>query len=356
MQAFLDQDARHQRRDPEAERRDVARTELHRRAPRDHLLDAERLGLQGGEIDARLARERRIVAGLGRLHLIRIDHDDVDQRAGHVDLAGRDRARRLEAPDLRDHEAAGVARRERQIERAERRRLLGHRDVAAGIGGGAADDRHVRRDRPNVQPLLAVELDDADDVLAGRAVHPAAAPARVDEGVEADLGQHPCPARGRVAQEIENQPARQVVGLDRVLQDQPPDRRHGQRRRAARIAAGDHPLEQARPGQMIDPGDPVHVAAADRVQRGQIPRPAVPREALPERAQHAIRRVEAARAADRHDRPVRNQARRIVRTHCLRQRQPHLHEPSPPRIMARIGPRGDPRLARSAKGRILEGA
>ena len=63
-------------------------------------------------------------------------------------------------------EAAGVARGERQIERAERRRLVLHRDVAAGVRGGAANDRHVRPQRAKVQPLVAIELDHAHEVLA----------------------------------------------------------------------------------------------------------------------------------------------------------------------------------------------
>ena len=88
VQLFLEEDARHQGRDAEAERRDVAGGQLHRRAPRDHLLDAERLGLQRAEIDPDLAGQRRIVGRLGRLHLVRIDHHDVDQGAGHMHLRG----------------------------------------------------------------------------------------------------------------------------------------------------------------------------------------------------------------------------------------------------------------------------
>ena len=268
--------------------------------------------------------QSRIVGRLRRLHLVRVDHHDVDQRAGHVHLAGRQRGRRLAPLDLRDHQAAGVARGERQIERAERRRLVLHRDVAAGIGGGAADDRHVRRERAKVQPLVAIELDHAHEVLARRAVHLAALAARIDEGVEPDLGEDPCPARRPGAQHVEDQAARQIVRLDRVFQDQPPDRRHRQRRRAARIAAGDHALEQARLRQMVDPGNAVHVAGADRMQRGQSARPPLAREALADRAQHPVRRIQAAGRADRHDGAVRDQARGIVRTHCLRQRQTHL--------------------------------
>ena len=97
VQVFLEQDARHQGRDPEAERCDVAGGELHRRAPGDHLLDAERLGFQRAEIDPGLAGQRRVVRGLRRLHLVRVDHDHVDQRAGHVDRARRQRTRRRAA-------------------------------------------------------------------------------------------------------------------------------------------------------------------------------------------------------------------------------------------------------------------
>ena len=238
--------------------------------------------------------------------------------------AGRQRGRRRAPFDLRDHQAAGVARGERQIERAERRGLVLHRDVAAGVGGGAANDRHVRPQRAKVQPLVAIELDHAHEVLARGAVHLAALPARIDESVEPDLREDPCPARGPGAQHIEDQAARQIVCLDRVFQDQPPDRRHRQRRRAARIAAGDDALEQAGLRQMVDPGNAVHVPGADRVQRGQSARPPLTREALADRAHHPVGRIQAAGRADRDDGPVRDQARGCVRTHCLRQRQTRL--------------------------------
>ena len=205
-----------------------------------------------------------------------------------------------------------------------------------------------------VQPFGAVEFDHAHEVLARRAIHSGALAARIDEGVEADLRENAGGASRGAPQHVEDQAARQVVRFDRVLEDQPPDRRHRQRRGAARIAAGDHALQKARPGEMVDAGDAVHVPGADRMYRGQSARPALARETLADRLQHPVRRVQAARRADRHDRAVRDQPRGVVRTHRLSQRQPHLPTAgSASPIMARIGPPGDPAVVRRGRRMYL---
>ena len=73
--------------------------------------------------------------------------------------------------------------------RLERQRLALHRDVAVGIGGGAADDADVDREGPVEEVLLAADRASADEVVGGAGVELAAAVARIDEGAEADPGE-----------------------------------------------------------------------------------------------------------------------------------------------------------------------
>ena len=55
------------------------------------------------------------------------------------------------------------------------------------VGGGRADDADLDRERLVEEHLFAVDLDQADQVVARRRVDLAAAVARVDEGAEPDL-------------------------------------------------------------------------------------------------------------------------------------------------------------------------
>ena len=49
------------------------------------------------------------------------------------------------------------------------------------------------------QPFIAVDLDEIDDVLGGHVIDPAAAVARIDEGVQPDLGKCARLAAGKAA-------------------------------------------------------------------------------------------------------------------------------------------------------------
>ena len=134
--------------------------ELHRGAPRDHLLrcrTARPRARRGRPASRPRAPDRRrvpvaCICSGSTTTTSTSEHGTCTSRVA-IAPAG------TQALDLGDHEAAAVARGERQIERAERRGLVLHRDVAARVGGGAADDRDVGRDVAEVQPLLAVELD-----------------------------------------------------------------------------------------------------------------------------------------------------------------------------------------------------
>ncbi len=74
------------------------------------------------------------------------DDDAIDQHARHLDLARVERAAIGDALDLRDDDAATVVRRHRDRQGLERQRLVLHREIAVGVGGGRADDSDLDRD------------------------------------------------------------------------------------------------------------------------------------------------------------------------------------------------------------------
>ena len=163
--ALLQQDPRHHRADPEPEVRGHPVLQLHRRAPRDDLLDPVL-----GEVEARprphdLARDRRVVERLGRLQLVGIDDHEVDEMPRHPHVVRPQRPRRRHPLHLRDDEPAVVADRDRLVEPAEIGALVLVGEVAVLVRRGRPDDRHVRDDVREVQPGLAAELDAADDRL-----------------------------------------------------------------------------------------------------------------------------------------------------------------------------------------------
>ena len=188
----------------DAEIDDASHRQLECAAPRNDLALVERQGLERVERHAEFTGERRAVARAVSLVVVigARDHHTVDQHAGNLDLARVQPARGGNALDLRDDEAVGVLRRHRQRQVVERQRFAFHGDVAGQVGGRAADERH--RDRKGLveKPLLAVELDDANEIFAGRSVDAPALDARIDESAQADLGQCSGAMPGDVAEEL----------------------------------------------------------------------------------------------------------------------------------------------------------
>ena len=134
---------------------------------------------------------------------------------GTLTWRGLQRAAFGDALDLRDDDAAAVARRGGDRQRLERQRLALHREVAVGIGRRRADDRDIDRERLVEQALLTAEVAQLDQLLGGALVHPSAAEARVDEGAQADPAEVTRPAAGDVAEQARDHALREVVGLDR---------------------------------------------------------------------------------------------------------------------------------------------
>ena len=157
-----------------------------------------------------------MVGGLG--HHDRVHHDPRDLHRPRMQ-----RVQLGDALDLGDHQPARVLGRHRHRQIVQRQRLALHAEVAGGVGGGGADEGDVDRERLVEQPFLAVELDQADELLGRGGVDLAARLARVDEGAQADLGEGAGLAGGDVAVEVRDHALRQVVGLDPVLDRQPAD-------------------------------------------------------------------------------------------------------------------------------------
>ena len=314
VRAFLQKDAGDVGCDAEADVDRHAVAELHGDAAGDDLLGPElgdrevALGPHG------FAADGGVEDGLRGLPLLRLDDHAVDQHARHVNRHRRQRAGVRAPLDLGDDDSAVVARGQRLVESAEVGPLVLPGNVAARVGGGAANDGDIGHDRREMEPGVTVELGAADDgVGRGCVVHGAALQLRIDERAEPYLGEH-ARALGRgIAGHVEENPARHVVGGDRVFHDQAPDRRHRQGGGAGGKGACDHAGEEAGPCEVVDPLDPVHVPGGDRVHRGQVAGAAGALEPLADGTQHAVGAAEAAGGADRDDGTVRDQRRRLVR-------------------------------------------
>ena len=310
MQALLHQDARHVRGDAEAEHRGLAGGELLRGAAGDDFLQAPVGQLEAVVGTQDLTADGRVVGGLRGLLLVGVHDHEVHQRSGHVHLQRLQRSGAHHALDLCDHDPTVVARGERLIERAEVCAFVLVGQVAAFVRGGGAQDRDPWRDGRVEQPLFAGEGDLLHEGLGLRSrVHRAALTVRVHEGVETDLGEHAGALRGGVAMHVEHDAARQIPRRDLVLADQAPDLRHRQRGRPAGVGAGQHLLQHAGTGEVIDAADAVHVARGDRVQSREVARVAFGGEACAERLQHLVGTAQAAGGADRDDVAVADQLR-----------------------------------------------
>ena len=117
------------------------------------------------------------------------DDDMVDQNAGNLDLAWVERTALGNAFDLDDHRPAGIMRSHGNRHRLQRQRFLLHGHVAVRIGGGAADDADIDRERTVEKVFLAIDLFEFDEVALGDLVDLAAAEARIHECPEANASQ-----------------------------------------------------------------------------------------------------------------------------------------------------------------------
>ncbi len=250
-----------------------------------------------------LARVVRRVAGDVGLPLVRVDVHVIDQRARHLDVAHREAAACRQLADLGDDDATAVARGHGHREHLALDGLALHRQVAVLVGGRAADDRDIDRERVEQQPFATAQRDDLDQVLGRARVLLAPGLARVDVRAQADLGDDARPARRDLAHQLREHALRERVRLDLVGLDQRPEPRL-----VADVAA-DRPAHQ--PGQpQLREAAVGEVTDADDPDRGQVARMAGLRVDRGELVDEALREgVTRPRAADDDRGPVADQAR-----------------------------------------------
>ena len=292
-------------------------SQLERRAPGDDLALAHLQRLQRAHGHAHLAGKGGGVELGEGLHVILAplgDDHAIDQDAGDLDLARVQAAALGDALDLHDDAPAGVVRGHGDRERLQRQRLALHRDVAVGIGGGAAHDGDVDRKRAVEEILRPVDLHQADEVGGRAGVELAAAVPRIGERVEADPGEMAGLAGGDVAVEMGDDALRQVVGLDRARDGQSLQLRH-----QAPVSADDAPDKSAM-GEMVEAAL-LAVALSRGVDEAQVARLAdavgaagrAVEKARLERDGDRLRKADADEAAGRNRVPRADEACRLAR-------------------------------------------
>ena len=213
---FFSGDRRDALRHADAEIDDAVRPQLERGAARDDLAHAHRERLDVTDRHPQFAGVGGVVGGREGLRVVcaRRDHDAVHQHAGNLHLARIQGAPVGDPFDLHDDQPAAVACGHRDRQAFQRERFALHRDVAVGIGGGAADDRDVDRQRFVEQVFTPVERHQRHQVFDSALVELAATMARVDERAQADTRQVAGFAGGDIAVKMGDHTLRQVVGVD----------------------------------------------------------------------------------------------------------------------------------------------
>ncbi|SPA44927.1 hypothetical protein CBM2629_A170154 [Cupriavidus taiwanensis] len=319
---------------PQVDHARRAPRQLHHRAALHDGARIQRPGLgrrTGGIVGTPLALPRRDVGGvegLGKGHLVVrgvvANHHVVDQDARHVDGL-QDFMVIDQAFDLRDHDATRVVRRLRQRQQFVVEGFAMGAEVAARIGGAAADQRAVDRKAGVEQVFVAAELDRIDparlafgDGATRALVDGAAVVARVlrgawvDKGVQADFGHHAGLAAGNGAVQVGQHALRQVVALALLRH-----RQRGQPRGGAPVAA-DHGGSHAGVAEMIDAARAA-VALPGRVHQRQVTRQPVAQEALLQRLGHGLRVAGPDKARAGHGPAILHERRRFTRgdyLHC----------------------------------------
>ena len=307
---LLEQDPWHRGRDAEPEIDGGVDLQLGGGAPGDDLLQTELHRLDVLVAAVHLTGQRRIVEGLGGLHLVRRDDDRVDQYAGHVDVLGPQLI--VGQPlDLGDHDAAVVVGGVGLVEGAQSATLLLVGQIPVRVRGGGADDGDVHLHRGIEEVLAAADRHQLDEV-SGDVVHLRALDPRVGVGAEADLGEHAGLAGRCGPVHLEQHPGRDVVGLDLAAVDALPDQRRVQLRAARGVRAGEHAGELPRRAEVVDALDAVHVAGGDRMDGGQVRRASGRRVAGADRLQHGVGAAQAGRGGDGDDGVVADQLGRFA--------------------------------------------
>ncbi len=188
-------------------------------------------------------------------------HQIINQDAGNLHLLRRQGAARHDLRHLDDHHTAGIAHRLGLGQAVGKGHLAVHGDVAAAVGQTAAQDRAIDAQARVMQIGFAVDVDLADQAPRGAVVQATAGLIGIDEGVQPDLGDDAGLSAGNRAEQVADDPLRPIVGLDLVphgqlaeSRDQPPE-------------TADHPADQPRRGQPVQPPPPPVTLPGGKQQR-----------------------------------------------------------------------------------------
>jgi hypothetical protein len=109
---------------------------------------------------------------------------------------------------------------------SRRRGLAFHRHVAGAVGRRSPDEDDVHREGLVEEPLLAVDLHHAHELLGRARVDPAALLAGIDERADPHLAERAGTMGGDIPEEVRDGAQRQVVGLDPVVGREPGELGH----------------------------------------------------------------------------------------------------------------------------------
>ena len=128
--------------------------------------------------------------------------------------------------DLRNDDTAIVARSQRLIQPTKISTLMLIGEIAAFIGSGGADDRDMRHDIGEIEPVLTFKTDLFDDGLFARLiVHCRSLTLGINEGIKPHFGQHAGTLGGRLAMHVKQNARRNIIGRNLIIGDHLPDQR-----------------------------------------------------------------------------------------------------------------------------------
>ena len=258
--------------------------QLHRCAAGDDLLGIHRDGRDCVYRDAEFAGQCAVIRHAEALHVLFLRADD-----NRVNIDARDgnqlrikRAALYDLFDLYDDLAARVLARLRHSRNVQRANLSMYGAVAVFVAVGCAQEHNIDREALVQQALLTFNVDDLDQIFLGYVVELAAAVARVNEGLQADMGDRADVVRGDIAVHVRDNALRQVVGFNLVVQ-----RQLTQTGRAVPVAADDA-LDHALMAVVVAAGA-VTVALTGCKEQGQVVRVAGLKETLFQRLGQGFR-------------------------------------------------------------------
>ena len=309
MQSFFQQNARHIGGNAKAQIDGAARLQFLRDTARNRFVNVEFGQTETVERTEYLAGNCRIIKRLRGLLLVRIDHDIINQHTRHAHIMRLQRAFLGDALHLRNDDAAIVARGKRLIETAKICPLMLIGKITAFIRRGGTDNRHLRHDIGEEQPVLALKIDMPDDRLRCRLfIHRRTLPLGVNKCIKPHLGQHAGTLRRRLAMHVEQNAGRNIIGRDFIIGDHLPDQRRLGPRWPGRIGTTNNLFQKPLLGDVIDALNTAHITRSNRVQRSDILRMAGFIEPLTNSFQRHIRAAKAAGGRNRNDGIVRNES------------------------------------------------